>query len=373
MKNLDENIDKNQLIQKLNQKINKREGETSVLDLPKGNADGFLHPDAIYFPNGYDNYKFWLFYTPFPPEDEELPYLCRSNDLNEFNTTGITNPLLTVGKAGSWDSNYLADPDVVYTNKKWFMYYIGTKFYDDEEIGHFGSIGLATSDNGIRWYKYLRNPIIEPSPTDISDKKPIELVKAVTPSVVHYKKKFYMVYGRKINRGPPMIHLAISKDGIKFEDYDEKPILGITESWEALGINHPKLFFLDDNFYFYYVGKNSDGEFKLGFAKAKTDDLTDWTKAAPNPVLSPRRSLKGKTFYSIINGLKHRNLPGSYTGKRIFSKVPHSWDLSHIYRSAPLVTAAGELAIVDTYCYFFVSAYDLKGPRIGIMKIEINN
>jgi predicted GH43/DUF377 family glycosyl hydrolase len=252
------------------------------------------------------------------------------------------------------------------------MYYIGTKYNDDEEIGHFSSIGLATSANGKKWKKHPKNPIIEPSPTEISDKKPTKLYKAVTPSVVFYKNNYYMVYARKINREPPSLHLAISKNGINFEDIASKPILNITEPWEAQGINHPKLFFLGDNLYFYYVGKSPEGEFKLGFASAPADDLLSWQKGKPNPVLTPKRNIKGKTFYSIIHSLEKRNLPGSYTGKRIFSKVRHSWDLSHIYRSAPLVTGTGELAIIDDNYYFFVSAYDLKGPKIGIMKIEID-
>ncbi len=371
MKNLTKIQDPNTLLRDINQKIHTRNAEIQLLDLPKGNAIGFLHPEALYFPGGYDNYKLWLFYTPFPPEDEELPYLTRSKDLTTFETKGISNPLFRTGSPGSWDSHYLADPDVVYNGKTWFMYYVGTKFYDEGEIGHFGSIGLATSENGTTWMKYPKNPIIEPSPIKLSNKKPNTLTKALTPSVILYKNQYYMVYARKINLGPPRLYLAISKNGITFEDIGTKPILEITEPWEVQGINHPKLFFLGDNFYFYYVGKNAHDEFQLGFAQARADNLINWEKTKPTPILSPKRGVKGKTVYSIICGLERRNLPGSYTSKKLFSKMKHDWDISHIYRSAPLVTGQGELAIIDGYFYFFVSAYDLKGPKIGIMKIEI--
>ncbi|MBD3387646.1 MAG: hypothetical protein GF416_01235 [Candidatus Altiarchaeales archaeon] len=127
------------------------------LDLPYGPASGCLHPDVKYFPEGRSGYRFWMYYTPWPPDSAEYPYLARSNDTVNFTSEDVVNPLFTPGTPGSWDDSYLADVDVMLVNDTWMMYYAGCS--SDQ-----CSIGLALSGDGVNWRKYRSNPVIpEPS------------------------------------------------------------------------------------------------------------------------------------------------------------------------------------------------------------------
>lgn len=357
---------KDSFFSEINNKIKNRKIDTKVLDLPKGNAIGFVHPDVIYFPKGYDNYRFWMFYTPYPPDEEELPFLLRSNDLNTFSSKGVSNPLFKTGIGDSWDNHHLADLDVVYTQKKWYMYFSGAKFVNNQK---FSNIGLAFSKNGKSWKKYSNNPLFDPSSIKGIKTNSNALKTITTPSVIVYRKKFYMVISLDIMNG---LFLAISKDGIHFEFIDDNPIIDISENWEKLGINHPKLFFFNDKFYLYYVGRNNMEEYQLGFAQANSDDISTWKKSKLNPILSAKRDLKEKIAFTILNTLGRTHLPGEFTLKKSFSMIPMPWDSFYIYRSCPIVSGEGELEIVDGAYYLFVSAYDLIGPKIGIMKVELD-
>ena len=55
-----------------------------------------MHPDVIYFPSGMDGYKYWMMYTPYPPQSVENPSIVRSNDDITWTDAGITNPVISV-------------------------------------------------------------------------------------------------------------------------------------------------------------------------------------------------------------------------------------------------------------------------------------
>jgi hypothetical protein len=95
---------------------------------PLKEIPGAVHPDALYFPEGMDGYKFWMMFTPAPETGSVPPggsgspdywwermTLVRSNDgINWEKTTDYTNPVISPGAPGEWDDDWHADPDVVY-------------------------------------------------------------------------------------------------------------------------------------------------------------------------------------------------------------------------------------------------------------------
>ena len=100
------------------------------LELRHWNANGvdtgdspMLHPTALYFPQGVDGYKFYLYYTPYPGETDENPVLMRSNDGVHFDATGVTNPLFTYGMQPPFDTQNLADPEVYKVGDTWMLFY----------------------------------------------------------------------------------------------------------------------------------------------------------------------------------------------------------------------------------------------------------
>lgn len=62
------------------------------------------------------------------------------------------NPVLPLGKKGSWDSFSVAQPSVFHDGKRYVMLYTGTdKEFGDESSG---DIGVAFSEDGVNWERY---------------------------------------------------------------------------------------------------------------------------------------------------------------------------------------------------------------------------
>jgi hypothetical protein len=124
--------------------------QANPLNLPLYGAGGAVHPDVIYFPAGKDGYKYWMVYTPYPPQSGENPSILRSNDGITWTDAGITNPVIPQGTAGSWNVGENADPDFLYAAdlNKWFMVWAGQNASGSE------GIALAYSSDGKTWTQY---------------------------------------------------------------------------------------------------------------------------------------------------------------------------------------------------------------------------
>ena len=174
-----------------------------------------LHTDTIYFPDGRDGYKFWVYHTPFPCEDcpnkddDEHPFLARSNDMIDFTVTGVTNPLIDT--TDSPDNNFFdADPDVLYIAEldKWFMVWAS----EISQSPIKSEINLAYSTDGKSWTEYdgtaingNTNPTIlfgEDSGCDDweADGSPCgsNNSRVIYPSLIYESGKFTLFYGDSV-------------------------------------------------------------------------------------------------------------------------------------------------------------------------------
>jgi len=321
------------------------------LSIPNYEGEGVVHPAAIYFQDGFDGYKFWLYYTPFPPESAENPCLVRSKDGINFTDEGITNPLITSSTSG-FDENYLADLDVIYLDGKFYMLYVGVTYH------RLGTIGLAESNDGINFVKYEGNPILEPT-------QEWELGQSLlTPTVYYDVKKFHVLYEAA---GPRKVGYAFGSSLYSLKKYEKNPVLEtgprslcrrilfssplstifrLTASfkstrpiletllsrnlqkgaWDTEAVNHLKLISTGEEYYLYYVGRKNpwwlNPVCQLGLATSK--NLRDWEKYAENPIMSPS------------------------TG----------WESQHIYRASPV--------IVNDKIYLYYSAFSGGIPHIGL-------
>src|SRR5690625_2444810 len=55
-----------------------------------------VHPDALYFPNRWNGYRYWMVHTPYPNTDDkyENPSIAVSNDgITWVDVPGLTNPI----------------------------------------------------------------------------------------------------------------------------------------------------------------------------------------------------------------------------------------------------------------------------------------
>jgi hypothetical protein len=224
--------------------------EISV-DLPKYNGYGVTHPDILFIKNGFKGYKYWLFYTPYPPNEAENPCLVRSNDGFSFTENGIDNPVVSIKDrdVGIFEKDHLADPDVLFHNRELYLFYtgVGLSTIDDHTISNtksnFGQsehICMVKSEDGINWSRASNKPIIG---------------NAMEPSVVRDNNAFKMWFARKerydINEGIPSIYKSI----------------WITESNDLFNWSSPvKVFEWDQNVGHPDVIKNGD-RYEMHFVK----------------------------------------------------------------------------------------------------------
>ncbi|MBS7612372.1 hypothetical protein KEJ27_09290 [Candidatus Bathyarchaeota archaeon] len=265
------------------------------LSIPNYNAVGVIHPDVIYFSEGYDGYKYWMFYTPYPPDSEEEPSLVRSNDGIHFEDAGICNPLVSRG-----DAVHLADPDVIKVGTTWYMYYM--RRYDQNGAINY-VIDLATSSDGKKWTKYEKNPVlwqteeweIIPENWHIAPKAR----SVAEPTLYHDGRYFWMWY----TGGDNKIGLAKSTDGKNWiKQNSAQPVLeGTPGERDAKGMNHPDVMYYKGKFWMFYVEWSSPRILGL----ATSVDKVHWKKYQ-YPILVGEKGKWDESLYrasaAVVNG-----------------------------------------------------------------------
>jgi len=315
--------------------------EENPLDIPTYSGTGVLHPSVLYFPEGLDGYKFWLYYTPFPPEKAENPCVVRSNDGIKFKDKGVKNPLITPSSSG-FDNDHLMDPDVIYVNGRFFMLYSGY------ETGGISQIGLAESRDGKDFSKNEKNPILKPTQS-------WELGQGLECPTVYFDGGIFHVLYEAL--GLRKVGYASGESLIDLHKYDGNPVFEggpktliqrfghrfpfsqlfriyapVKGIWDAEAVNHLKFFRFNERYYLFYVGRDRpwshDPTMALGLAKA--EDLTAWNKFDRNPILSPSSG----------------------------------WEALHIYRASPV--------IVGDQIYLYYSAFSRENtPYIGLAFLDL--
>jgi hypothetical protein len=276
---------------------------------------GTIHPDVLYFPQGEDNFKFWMVFTPYdgfdnppfpycepfypfptpqcpcgpyatypdnecppPPWASPLQYwerltIVRSHDGINWVTTGITNPVISPDTGCThtgycppgpppvpctWDQGVHYDPDLVHApdgdpqTDDWFLYFAVANPCMAPE---FNPIGLARSSNGKVWNK-------------IGPVTPGEEALA-TPTVVYDSAanngqgQFYMWYVHDHSNLGGMIGFATSPDGVTWTPVPTPDCPSRDCGWKNAvlkpdfaycegGLSHPDVIRVGNEFWMYY-------------------------------------------------------------------------------------------------------------------------
>lgn len=110
---------------------------------------------------------------------------------------------------------------------------------------------------------------------------------AYHPSLVEYKKKFYLFYtGKGVKRGiSHQIGIATSLDLKKWKKYPENPILkeGERNEWDSDFVAHEYIFKDGNTFYMLYDGSKK-GDWREEIGVAKSSNLINWERYKKNPI-----------------------------------------------------------------------------------------
>ena len=238
-------------------------------------------------------------------------------------TNGITwikhEIVLSAGQPGQWDSSSIGLGSVLWNGSVYMMWYTGT----NGTVNPGGSIGLATSTDGLNWVKYPGNPVLTPSELG-NDQKYI-----ATPYVVKLQLAYNMWYTGKSISSPSInkILFATSPDGIHWIQLP-KPVLPPSTdptAWDAGGVYAPSVMWNVTTYGLWYSAINTTGVVpRIGFATSP--DGQSWTRSAA-PILAPG--------------------------------PPGSWDSSGVEQPT-VVHAEG------VYKMFYDGYSNLEGQRIGL-------
>jgi hypothetical protein len=103
-----------------------------------------------------------------------------------------SDPVITPGQSGSWDSAAVWGCAVLRTTDGWEMFYTGS---DARRV----QIGYATSSDGIHWARYEDNPILssEADPVAVQAGSPI----VQSPSVIREGADYMLYYDYGVSVG----------------------------------------------------------------------------------------------------------------------------------------------------------------------------
>lgn len=122
----------------------------------EGAFDQHLHAVHVLFLSE----TYLMFYTASGSDGKLVIGAARSSDGIRWEKVG-TGPVLQP-EAGAWDSRHVADSKVVLMNGTLKMWYTGTD-------GTIASTGLATSTDGIVWTRHPSNPVLMHGPSSSFD------------------------------------------------------------------------------------------------------------------------------------------------------------------------------------------------------------
>jgi len=193
------------------------------------------------------------------------------------------NPVLTTS-SNSWDCKVAATPWVIKKDNTYYLYYRGSPNACIED-----AVGVATSQDGIRFEKYRDNPILTANHFPGIRSKPSEM--GVMNAIANYEGEILILFEANESqfdqRG--QIFSAKSSDGFNFVPMNNgNPIFSArnVSSWPVVGVCNPRLTKIGAGWYMLGFNGTLRGEYSIGIAF--TRDLVHWIEHPNNPIMVPR-------------------------------------------------------------------------------------
>ncbi len=200
-----------------------------------------------------------------------------------FSDDGIhwSEPVITLGpdKTSGWEqivnrNCVLPDPN----GHGWLMWYTGQVW----DGGHgVSKIGIARSDDGIRFERFRRDPVLVPEAD-------FEKESVMNPFVMFEDGKFRMWYAAGETYEPNTICYAESDDGIRWVKYPGNPIFSCNpdREYEQERIGACDVLKVDGGYLMFYIGYRDIHTACVCAARSK-DGITGWERVPENPLVTP--------------------------------------------------------------------------------------
>ena len=182
-----------------------------------------IHPKVLYFKKGWNGYKFWMAYTPYPMgvTSAENPCIAVSNDGFHW----ITPEGLTIPLADKFAEGYNSDTHLVYNHEMDMLECWWRPHYEAEVQD---VICRRTSKDGINWSEPVEEVYRAPQGT-----------LCLSPAVFIHGGEYYMYYSDKAD-------IFVMRCDVKNQKFDwSKPELVPIDRGE-LGLWHHDVILNDD-------------------------------------------------------------------------------------------------------------------------------
>jgi predicted GH43/DUF377 family glycosyl hydrolase len=189
-------------------------------------------------------------------------------DTGEFTGTQWNihpDPVIDVGGVGDWDETHVLDPATVKIDGTIFLYYSAVSPRCSR------SVCLATSDDGIHFSKFQKNPV----------------VIGGGPEIVYRDGIFHLYYwGESSSSDGFELFGATSENGYEFDQSAEVSVLRTSEpgSWDSYTVETPRIFVDRGVYYMIYCGSDRYRDYPGAAGLAVSTDLVRWTKYPDNPI-----------------------------------------------------------------------------------------
>lgn len=152
--------------------------------------------------------------------------LARSANGHQWRRQGLQ--VLSAGPLGSWDERGVADPEVIRIGRNFYMFYLG------QDRARRQRLGVATSDDGVTWYKLRRNPILELGAYGAFDENGLG-----EPAVWASNGYYWMLYTGQDRNAMRKLGMARSRNGV---DWEKLPsVFAGDQPWDSKVVCDPSV------------------------------------------------------------------------------------------------------------------------------------
>ena len=190
-----------------------------------------------------------------------------------------SKPTIALGpdRATGWQYD-LNRPVVIYHHGLYRMWYTG-------QTNTQSRIGYATSRDGIHWHRRTK-PVLSPS-------LPWEHLAVMCPDVIwdQSSREYKMWYSAGDQYEPNDIGLAVSKNGINWKRFSNKPIFtpDTQIKWERNRVTACQVIKRGRWYYMFYIGFENINRAAIGIARSP-NGASGWERLAANPIVFPGKN-----------------------------------------------------------------------------------
>ncbi len=204
-------------------------------------------------------YKMWYQGQDVANTDWQTGYATSTDGINWKKHPN--NPVIKTGVKGEWDDHYVCAPSIYYDGNIYHNWYTGLSQIAPPTYAPY-LIGYATSYDGINWTKYSMNPIIKSHKCWYYGKSSMSVLRCGT--------QYYGWYNFNKDGINRMINFTTSNDGVNWVDHSKNPVLqkGSSGFWDDDFIGSCEVILREHQYWMYYTG-NDGSKSQIGLAKSK--------------------------------------------------------------------------------------------------------